>query len=340
MPAAIDTTNGVNLFASFREPAWHRLGTVFDHEVTDYREMLKLAGLDGWNVRKEALVTNGGISVPTHNAIVRTNPVNGYTNVLGVVGDRYGIVQNEESFAFLQSLQDGARWETAGSIKDGKVVFGSIAFERETVLDASGVADVVKAYLLVASSHDGSTNVQGGRTAVRVVCQNTLDWALNDGLAQSFKIRHSSGVEARMAQEAEIWRATNVYFDQFAEDARSLFEVKVTDKKFKDTLVPGLFPKPEEDKKGSAAKWENRVGVVMQAWNGKPNAGIKGTGWGAVNALTEAAQWGRQLRGRDDAGNATEAATERFYAAGAGFDASAKVERQRIYTAVKELTGV
>ena len=59
MAHEIETQNGKASFASFREPAWHGLGTVFTEEKTT-SEMLSLATLDGWNVRLEDLET------PTH----------------------------------------------------------------------------------------------------------------------------------------------------------------------------------------------------------------------------------------------------------------------------------
>lgn len=116
MVAAINTTAGKSLFASFRQQAWHGLGTVFTQEVTDYREMLTLAGLADWNVRFETLSTESGIILDSAQATVRTNPVDGSTDVLGVTGNRYEIIQNETAFSFLQSLADGARWETAGAL--------------------------------------------------------------------------------------------------------------------------------------------------------------------------------------------------------------------------------
>ncbi|MDB5243954.1 MAG: hypothetical protein JWP57_4580 [Spirosoma sp.] len=311
-------SNGTtDLFASFREPAWHRLGTVFDDEVTDYRVMLERAGLSGWNVRglDVAAVTDGGVMLDADwtvspQAIVAT--IGERERVLGITGDRYTIVQNEEAFAFLESLHDGARWETAGAIKQGKVVFGSMAFDRDFVLDADGVADVVKSYLLVYTSHDGSTGVAGGVTPTRVVCQNTLNVAQKDA-KQTFKIRHTAKAEERMKAEAELFRNANAYMDAFEKSAQALYATAATDKAYFD-IVADLFPKPEADVKGALTKWEKRQETFTQAWKGEPNAGIRGTAWGVFNALTEANQWGRNTQ----AGRANGA--ENFAAAGAGFD--------------------
>ena len=94
--------------------------------------------------------------------VVRTNPTdNTQTDVLGVVGERYHVLQNEDLFSFGDNILDGGgRWETAGSIRGGRVVFGSMALERETVLDPNGVADKVKTYLLINTSHDGSIAIR------------------------------------------------------------------------------------------------------------------------------------------------------------------------------------
>lgn len=337
MPAAITSNDlGVDLFASYREVAWHGLGTVFTDEVTDYNEMLRLSGLNDWDVRAmpvAATVLDGEDEkildarfVTPAQAIVAT--IGNENVVLGVTGERYEIVQNEDAFSFIQSLHDGARWETAGALKGGRVVFGSIAFERDFVIDPSGVADKVESYLLVHTSHDGSTALGGGITPVRVVCANTLNVALGN-IRNTFKFRHTSTVKDRMVAEAQMWRQANTFMDAFEVEAQALYQKSVTDKAYFD-IVSELFPKPEADVRGSLAKWEKRQEVYAQAWNGQPNAGIKNTAWGVFNALTEANQWGRNIR-KGDKG------AESFAAAGAGFDIPTNQFRQKALMLAKSL---
>lgn len=334
MVAAIASNGTKDLFASHREPAWHSLGQVFTHEVTDSREMLDLAGLSGWNVREHDIAVLNGLNeeifparfVIPAKAIVAT--IGNEDVVLGVTGDRYEIVQNEDAFSFLQSLHDGARWETAGAIKGGRVVFGSMAFDRDFVLDPTGVADKVNTYLLVYTSHDGSTGVAGGVTPVRVVCQNTLNAAL-PGIKQTFKMRHTATVQARMDAEAALWRQANTYMDAFEAEARTLYETAATDKDYFG-IVEALFPKPEKDVKGAVKKWETRQETFAQAWKGEPNAGIRGTAWGVFNALTEANQWGRNVRSGDKG-------AENFAAAGAGFDIPTNQFRSQALAMAKTL---
>lgn len=334
MVAAIASSDtGVDLFASHREPAWHGLGTVFTEEVTDYSRMLDLAGLSGWDVREQGIVPvkEDDSILPARfvtpaKAIVAT--IGTENVVLGVTGERYTIVQNEEAFSFLQSLHDGARWETAGAIKGGRVVFGSMAFERDFVLDPSGVADKVESYLLVHTSHDGSTGIGGGVTPIRVVCQNTLNVAMGN-IKNTFKIRHTLNAKDRMDAEAALWRQAHTYMDTFEQEAQAMFAQSVTDKQFFG-IVEDMFPKPEKDAKGAVKKWEKRQETFSQAWKGQPNEGIRNTAWGVFNALTEANQWGRNVR---KAGNGQE----NFLAAGAGFDIPTNTFRHTALVAAKSL---
>lgn len=325
MTDAIVNDGKRSLFASFREVAWHRLGTVFQNVVTDYSEMISLAGLGGWNVRVVPAEYMGyRFATPTFFILA---DIGDETVILGTSGKRYTPVQNEDAFAFLQSLQDGARWETAGAIENGTKIFGSMAFDRQFVLDPSGVSDTVESYLMLHKSHNGGGG-GGGVTPVRVVCKNTLAAAL-PGLKQTFTIRHTKNVAERMALEAETWRNAHAYMDAFESEAQALFQKSVTDDQFFG-LVKTLYPEPEENKKGALTKWENRIGMFAQAWQGEPNAGIRGTAWGAWNALTEANQWGRNMQSTDNG-------EENFFAAGAGFDAPTNNFRQTTLELVKAL---
>ena len=129
MAHELETQNGVASFASFREPAWHGLGTVFTEEKTT-AEMLAAANLNNWNVRLvDVEIPNTLTSDKSYQYVVRTNPTDSsQTDVLGVVGERYVPLQNEELFSFGDNILDGGgRWETAGSIRGGRVVFGIVS---------------------------------------------------------------------------------------------------------------------------------------------------------------------------------------------------------------------
>jgi phage/plasmid-like protein (TIGR03299 family) len=331
MAHELETVNGQTAFASLREPAWHGLGTVFTEEVTT-AEMLKLAHLDNWNVRLEDVaIPEGFASDRSFSFVTRTNPFNPEQNdVLGVVGERYVPLQNEDLFDFGDLMLDGGgRWETAGSIKGGRQVFGSLALERETILDPNGVSDKVNTYLLINTSHDGSVAIQASITPVRVVCANTLNLALsslkgNKGVKQSFKIRHTQTASGKVAQAREALGLANVYMDKFDELAQQMIQTEITKAKF-DEIVALAYPAPEKDSKGSFKKHNDKIDLINSIYVGAYNNTISGTAWGAFNALTERLDWYRSGRGDSN---------ESILASASGFDPVVTAEKNRLMNLV------
>jgi phage/plasmid-like protein (TIGR03299 family) len=334
MAHELETQNGVASFASFREPAWHGLGTVFTEEKNT-AEMLAAANLNNWNVRlQDVEIPNTLTSDKSYQYVVRTNPTNkSQTDVLGIVGERYVPVQNEELFAFGDNILDGGgRWETAGSIRGGRVVFGSLALERETVLDPSGVADKVKTYLLINTSHDGSIAIQASITPVRVVCANTLNLALGakrgkNAIKQSFKIRHTQSADGKIAVARETLGLANKYMDSFDIMAKAMIEKEITAAQFNDIIL-AAYPKPQSESKNIIKRWENKVDLINDIYTGEFNGMIANTAWGALNALTERLDWHRVSRGGNN---------EATLAAASGFDASINAEKNRLLTVVKNV---
>ena len=330
----LETQNGKASFASFREPAWHGLGTVFTEEKNT-AEMLEAANLNGWNVRLEDMPIPAHLtSDKEYQYVIRTNPTdNTQKDVLGVVGQRYVPLQNEDLFSFGDNILDGGgRWETAGSIKGGRVVFGALALERETVLDPNGVSDVVKTYLLINTSHDGSIAIQASITPVRVVCANTLNLALNgvgrknkNGVKQSFKIRHTQTAEGKIQIARQTLGLANQYMDEFDKMAHAMIQTEVNAKTFYDIIL-AAYPKPEKDTKGAIKKWENKVDIINDIYTGEFNGMIAGSAWGAFNALTERLDWYRSARGGNN---------ESILASASGFDPAINAEKNRLLKVVK-----
>jgi phage/plasmid-like protein (TIGR03299 family) len=332
MAHELETQNGVASFASLREPAWHGLGTVFTDEKTT-AEMLAAANLNNWNVRLvDVEIPNTLSSDKEYQYVVRTNPTNNsQTDILGVVGERYHVLQNEDLFSFGDNILDGGgRWETAGSIRGGRVVFGSLALERETVLDPSGVADKVKTYLLINTSHDGSIAIQASITPVRVVCANTLNLALGakrgkNAIKQSFKIRHTQTANGKVQIARETLGLANAYMDSFDKMAHAMIQKEITAQQFND-IVLAAYPKPDKDSKGSSKKWANKIDLINDIYTGEFNGTIANTAWGALNALTERLDWHRNARGGSN---------ESLLAAASGFDATITAEKNRLLGIVK-----
>ena len=341
MVAAVEVRGGAATFASLRVPAWHELGTVFDEPMTR-TEIMTLAHLNGWNVRLVPLseVTDFDSYAQDSFLVLRDNPFDpNETDVLAVVGSRYNEIQNEVFMAFGDNLLDGGGvWETAGSIKDGRVVFGSMSFDEQSIiLDPNGRADAVSTYLLVTSSHDGSTPVTVLATPTRVVCQNTLNVALRGNKGRNvYKIRHTLNAEGNLAEAREALGVTFAYFDAFAVEAQAMIEKEINTSQFFD-LVGQIYPKPEEDTKGAVKKWENKVELIDAIYRGvadgpDTNSTISGTVWGAVNAMTERVDYYRTVR--------SNASGEARAISASGLDDNATRERQKIWEAASALVSV
>lgn len=325
--------SGEVAFALRGEPAWHGLANVMfdkDAHVTT-AEMLEAGKLSGWDVRLEDIpLPEGYRSSQSNQLVVRTNPFDQGTDVLAVVGDRYKVVQNEQLFDFADGILDGgAEWESAGSIKNGRVVFGSMVVPREFILDPKGANDKTVTYLLVHTSHDGSTAVQANITPVRVVCQNTLNMAVQ-GSKSSFRIRHTATVDGKIDEARRVLGLTFAHMDTFETIAKGMFETKVTDKQW-DKLISDLYPLDDQSSKTAQTRHAQKVDTLQALWKVSPtNDTIKNTAWGALNALTERIDYYRTGRKGGEA----------IVAAASGFDPVVNAEKARVFQAVRTLAKV
>lgn len=152
-----------------RETPWHGLGTRVDKALTS-REALVMAGLD-WRVEQKPIRTEDGGIIEGYKANIRDVD----QKVLGVVSNRYKVVQNEETFAFTDALLgEDVRYETAGSLADGKRTWMLAVLPHKYII----AGDEITPYLVFMNSHDGSGAIKAAMTPIRVVCQNTLNLAL------------------------------------------------------------------------------------------------------------------------------------------------------------------
>ena len=291
--------DGSASFASARLHAWHRLGTVLPDQF-DAGQAMTHAKLGGWRVRKEALqttvLTADGVStldVPEQFATVRTNPVTGRPEVLGVVGRGYTPIQNEEHAALLDALVDesGAHFETAGSLRGGRQVF--LTMKLPTTMQIGGV-DPVDLYLVACNSHDGTSAFRLLVSPVRVVCANTQAIAIRRAQS-SFSIRHTSGASGQIEQARQALGLTFKYAETFQAQADAMIAQAMTDRQFRELIdaVWHVDDKADPSAKAGPSKRSqtiaaNRRAVLVDLWRSSPTAeAIRGTKWGAYQAITE-----------------------------------------------------
>lgn len=289
--------NGSASFVSAREHAWHRLGTVLP-ERFDAAQAMQYAKLGGWNVRKEPLtttvITSDGVStmsVPEQFASVRTNPVTGRPDVLGVVGKAYTPIQNEAHARMLDLLVDesGAHFETAGSLRNGRQVFLTMRMPETMRI---GGHDPVNLYLIALNSHDGTSAFRLLVSAIRVVCANTQAAALRQARA-SFSIRHTRNAAGQIEQARQALGLTFAYAEQFQAEADAMIAQAMTDAEF-EQVIAGIWAEPAEPArsargaKRSQTIADDRRAALLDLWRHSPTSrDIRGTRWGGYQAVTE-----------------------------------------------------
>ena len=203
-----------------RETPWHGLG-VKVMEAPNSRDALVAAGLD-WNVIQEQIYTDTRELIDGYKANVR----NSDRKVLGVVTDRYKVVQNAEAFSFTDELLgEGVRYETAGSLQGGKKVWLLGHLPHEYIISGERISP----YLVFSNTHDGSGAIKVALTPIRVVCQNTLNLALSTA-QRSWSMIHTGDIKGKMQEARDTLFMAQKYMDKLGKEFENLRKKSLTDK--------------------------------------------------------------------------------------------------------------
>ena len=285
MPANVETMFYTD--ADGRNVPWHGMG-VRVIESPNSADALRVAGLD-WEVKQTpSFITLDGIQMPTGDIVNYRDSDN---KILGTVTKRYVPVQNREAFAFTDALIGGdVRYETAGSLSDGKIVWMLAKMPSDSIL-----GDAFNRYLLFSNSHDGSSAVRVSITNVRVVCQNTLNFAINRA-RRYVTFVHKGDMESKLEEAKQTLSYAADYHTDFVADAERLANKKVS-REDVEKLMNILFPVPDE----FVSKIQiERMETMRSNFNAMLNAddlqNFKGTAWQIVNAASDYAYHARPMR--------------------------------------------
>ena len=201
--------------------------------------------------------------------------------VLGVVTDRYKIVQNVEAFAFTDSLIDGeVHYETAGSLQGGKKIW-----LLAKLPDTEIVGDKTEPYLCFSNTHDGSGAIRVCMTPIRVVCNNTLNIALS-GARRAWSVRHTGDIQTKLHEARMCLDMANKYMDKLAVYADQLANKTVKDEEIAK-ILDEMFPVTEESSAREKRNAEKARTEYMICYFAPDIAKFKGTAWGALNAMSD-----------------------------------------------------
>jgi len=214
-----------------REAPWHGLGVCVESALSS-KEALEASGLD-WSVVQRPIMTSSYEPIPGYKANIRKSD----NKVLGVVSDRYKVVQNHDAFAFTDALLgEGVRYETAGSLCDGKRIWLLAKLpEQYTIMD-----EQVEPYLVFSNSHDGSGSIKVCMTPVRVVCQNTLNLALSSAKRMWSSV-HVGDLAHKMDEAHNTLLLAGKYMNGISGEFEKMTRIRLSDGKV-DSFVEMLIP--------------------------------------------------------------------------------------------------
>lgn len=265
-----------------RQPAWHGLGTVLEGEMT-WEEAYIEAGLD-WQVYRSPLITldrnKKAERIDTHVCLRRSTD----DKILGVVGQDYSILQNHEAFEFMDNLlEEGVRYDAAGSLKEGRVIF--LLAHMPEALKIAG--DDVKTYVTLINGHDGRMKLQACCTETRVVCWNTVNIALNDarGGNRLWTRRHTSGLHNSFESAKEFLKFTERRKKAVLNAAESLLKIKLN-RPAQEAIIDELVPYDSESKR-STTIGQKKQNALWMALNAPDLENFRDTGWGMLNAIAD-----------------------------------------------------
>lgn len=258
-----------------REKPWHGLGKMVAEAPTS-AEALRLAELD-WSVEGRDVFTAEGMVIPGYKANTRDKD----GKVMGIVSNRYSIVQNADAFAFTDALVgEGITYETAGSLNGGKRIWLLGRMPETKIL-----GDKTEPYICFTNTHDGSGAVRACMTPIRVVCNNTLNVALS-GAQRAWSTPHKGNVQARLDEARQTLQLAEKYLVRLDEEADRLANTKMGMDKVEKALDQ-MFPVGEEDterQRKTAQYSKDQIIVCMM----RPDiAQYLGTAWGFVNAVSD-----------------------------------------------------
>ncbi len=179
------------------KPAWHGLGTVIEDAPTTM-DAMRLAKMDFGVKLSEPIIANytpsgGGEWNETEPSKFHATVREDTNEVLGVVNKNYKIVQNEELFEIADSLPD-AKVETAGTLFNGAQSY-ILMKDDEWAVNGN---DEMHEYLCLMNSHNGTLSLSALPTSIRVVCNNTLSWAISEGSQRMIKLKHTGDIDAKI----------------------------------------------------------------------------------------------------------------------------------------------
>lgn len=264
---------------SVREVPWHGLGTIVQEQLTS-ADAIKAAGLD-WRVDSRPIYTDIPGGQKMEIAGQRANVRDTDNKVLGLVSDRYKIVQNSEAFDFTDSLiGEGCRYETAGALFGGKKIWLLASLPEQKILD-----DEVIPYVCFTNAHDGFGAIKACCCTVRVVCNNTLNLALSTA-PRVWSCKHIGNLSSKIDEAKRALEFAESYNKELAEFAMRAANTTITEEK-QNQILSELFPVADDASDRTKRNVQDAVNDFKSCIVAVDLSPFYGTAWGLINAASD-----------------------------------------------------
>ena len=151
--------------------------------------------------------------------------------------------------------------------------------------DTEIVGDKTEPYLCFSNTHDGSGAIRVCMTPIRVVCNNTLNFALGTA-KRAWSVRHTGDIQAKLHEARMCLDMANKYMDHLAVYADQMANTTVTDDKIK-AILEEMFPIAEDASDREKRNVKAVRDEYMICYFAPDILKFKGTAWGALNAMSD-----------------------------------------------------
>lgn len=269
---------------------WHGLGVKVGDDLKP-DEILKAAGLD-WSVRSvPSLFKIDGAEYPTgDHSLIRVGKDGEQPVALSTISEGWHPVQNQEAFEVFSDVvkAGGMKMHTAGSLRDGKVVWALAKMTDHFAL--FNKRDEIESFCLLVNPHEYGKSVIGTMTAIRVVCMNTLRAALAKKGDVEVKLHHRQKFDAEKVKQ--LLQISSENMAKYKEVAEFLAGKKYTPQKLLE-YANAVFPHTgaaNENTKSKIIRLDDLsrpAAAVFAAAETSPGSEMaKGTWWNAFNGVT------------------------------------------------------
>jgi phage/plasmid-like protein (TIGR03299 family) len=222
-------------------------------------------------------------AIPDRYALRRTDT----KDVLGIVTGFYKPCQNHDAFGFFDGVfgKGKARYEVAGVLGKGEKVWLLAKLPGDFTV---GKEDLIGKYLLLTNGHDTNEPIRAKFTPIRVVCQNTLTAALSRS-ENEVRIQHIGDVPGKLEVAGKLMKAAGIYFDDLQTVFTGFLRTKIKEQAVRDYAVRVLNDdtKRFKDLGTAGRKHVEAIQKSHELGRGADIRGVRGTLWGAYNAVTE-----------------------------------------------------